>query len=76
MDSEVANILDEQVALSPDLAPDRSEIANSVMKGFFKAGVDHRVGTRKLFILNRDGRLETKTVHNVHTEAGPVPGLA
>ncbi len=44
-EKDVVEALDEQVRLSPDLAPDRSEVVNVVMKAFFKAGLDHRART-------------------------------
>ncbi len=37
-DQEVIEALDEQVRLSPDLAMDRSEVVNVVVKAFLKAG--------------------------------------
>ncbi len=72
-DEEVARALDEQVGLSPDLAMDRSEVVNTILKGFFRAGIDHKVKTRELIILNRNGHLEMNHVHAVHTEPSLAP---
>ena len=72
-DEEVVSAVDEQVGLSPDLAMDRSEVVNTILKGFFRAGIDHTVKTRELIILSRNGRLEMKDVHTVHTEAAIAP---
>ncbi len=52
---------------------DRSEVVNTILKAFFRAGIDHRVKRRELIILNRNGRLETNRVHNVHTETSLAP---
>jgi metal-responsive CopG/Arc/MetJ family transcriptional regulator len=65
-DQEVMDALDEQVGLSPDLALDRSEIVNVVVKAFFKAGLDHRARARELVIMNRSGHLHLESVHGVH----------
>ena len=74
LDREVVDALEEQVRLSPDLSPDRSEIVNAVMKAFFRASVDHRVRTRELIILNRNGHLKLEGVHDVHSkEEQPIP---
>ncbi len=69
-DEEVASALDEQVGLSLDLAMDRSEVVNTILKGFFRAGIDHKVKTRELIILNRNGHLG---MNQVHTEASLAP---
>lgn len=65
-DQEVMDALDEQVRLSPDLALDRSEIVNVVVKAFFRAGLDHRARARELVIMNRNGHLKLESVHAVH----------
>jgi hypothetical protein len=65
-DQEVMDALEEQVRVSPDLALDRSEIVNVVMKAFFRAGLDHTARARELVIMNRNGRLKLEFVHNVH----------
>jgi len=57
-DQEVMDALEEQVRVSPDLALDRSEIVNVVMKAFFRAGLDHTARARELVIMNRNGRLK------------------
>ena len=73
-DKEVVDALDEQVRSSPDLAPDRSEIANVVIKAFFRAGLDHRARARELIIMNRNGYLKLESVHVVHMdEQQPIP---
>jgi len=56
--------LDEQVGLSPDLALDRSEIVNVIVKAFFKAGLDLRARARELVIMNRNGHLQFESVHD------------
>ncbi|MCS4539048.1 MAG: hypothetical protein HYY67_09345 [Thaumarchaeota archaeon] len=65
---ETVDALDEQVKSSPDLSPDRSEIANAIIKAFFRAGLDHQSKTRELLILARNGRLNRESVHNVHSQ--------
>jgi len=73
-DREVVDALDEQVKLSPDLAPDRSEIVNVVMKAFFRARLDHRYRARELIIMSRNGHLKLGSVHDVHNEEQePIP---
>ena len=75
-DQEVMNAVDEQVGLSPDLALDRSEIVNVVVKAFFKAGLDHRARARELVIMNRNGHLKLESVHAVHNqEVQPLPAI-
>lgn len=67
-DPEIVNALDEQLTLSPDLSPDRSEIVNVLVKAFFRSAMDHRVKTRELLILNRNGHLKLESVHSVHNQ--------
>ena len=74
-DQEVTDALEEQVMTSPDLALDRSEIVNVVMKAFFKSGLDHRNRTRELVIMNRSGRLKLQSVHDVHNPEVEEPVL-
>jgi metal-responsive CopG/Arc/MetJ family transcriptional regulator len=75
-DQEVVDALDEQVRLSPDLALNRSEVVNVVVKTFFKAGLDHRTRTRELVIMNRNGHLKLESVHGVHSsEVQAVPTI-
>ena len=57
-DKDVVSALDEQVRLSPDLAADRSEIANVVVKDFFSRPFDHRAKTRELVTSNREGDIK------------------
>ena len=53
---EVVSALDEQVESSSDLALNRSEITNAVIKAFFETGVDRTARTRELVIANRNAR--------------------
>ena len=72
-DQEVTDALEEQVRVSPDLALNRSEIVNVVMKAFFKSGLDHRARARELVMMNRNGHLELESVHDVHNpEVEPI----
>jgi len=72
----VMDALDEQVGLSPDLALDRSEIVNVIVKAFFKAGLDHRARARELVIMNRNGHLQLESVHDVHNpEVQSLPAI-
>ena len=74
-DQGVIDALEEQVSASPDLALDRSEIVNVVLKAFFRAGLDRRAKTRELVIINRNGHLKLESVHAVHSQevAEPIP---
>lgn len=75
-DQEVIDALDEQVRSSPDLALDRSEIVNVVVKAFLKAGLDHGARTRELVIMNRNGHLKLESVHSVHnSEVQVIPTI-
>ncbi len=75
-DPEVMDALDDQVRSSSDLALDRSEIVNAVVKAFFKAGLDHRGRARELVIMNRNRHLELDSVHAVHdSEVQAVPTI-
>jgi metal-responsive CopG/Arc/MetJ family transcriptional regulator len=57
-EKEIVDALEEQVRSSPDLALDRSEIVNVVMKAFLNTPFDHRAKTRELVRLSRNGQLK------------------
>ena len=57
-DKVVVSAVDEQVRLSVDLAPDRSEIVNVVVKDFFNQPLDHTAKTRELLTSNRKGDIK------------------
>ena len=67
-DREVMDALEEQVGASPDLALDRSEIVNVVMKAFFRAAPNRHAKIRELVIMNRNGGLKLESVHDVHSQ--------
>lgn len=67
-EKETADALEEQVMSSTDLALDRSEIVNAVLKAFFKTPFDHRAKIRELVIMSRNGQLKPEFVHSMHKQ--------